>query len=190
MAVKIALLHISSPFITVHQMNRRASTPIPVYLTEGQFAKDPRLELMTRTAINNGQLLGSDQVKDRHFLTPHGEYEFTIPNEWWHFAEASCINADSENYYPYTLNAQGVKVISLRDIEPPKRDKGIAPFKKYKLVPVLLAFHSPECELPPIEVTEIQSSKYKYRVINGYHRYYASVAVGYGNVPVILCVSS
>ncbi len=131
--------------------------PVPIDLTEGQLAQDHRLEFLTCTAINNGQVFWSEQDEPMRFQTPLGDVEFTIPDEWWRFAEASRLSADSESYYPYTLTAQGVQIVALRDIEPPQRDNGIPPFKKYKLVPVLLAFHSPECELPPLEVTVMQA---------------------------------
>jgi len=77
-------------------------------------------------------------------------------------------------------------MVAMSDVEPPRRDPGIEPFKKYKLVPILFAFRSPECALPPICVQSLPTSRsgYRYRVQNGFHRYYASAAVGFPMVPV------
>lgn len=99
------------------------------------------------------------------------------------------MNTFSDNagsYYPYPPSVKGVHIISLLEIKPPQRDSGVLSFRKYKLIPVLLALRSPECALPPIEVTICQEAGYQYFVNNGYHRYYASVAVGYTDVPAIV----
>lgn len=120
------------------------------------------------------------------FQTPRRDIEFTIADEWWSFSEMETFDSGPGTYYPYTRSAKGVQIIELSQVEPPQRTDGVSPFKKYKLVPVLLAFQSPECGLLPIEVCEAHESGYRYRVTNGYHRYYASVAVGYTNLPVIV----
>ena len=119
------------------------------------------------------------------FTTPSGT-SFEIVDDWWQFAEMEGFSPNGGNYYPYATGEKSVQIVPLPLVEPPQRAQAIAPFKKYKLVPVLLAFQSPECALPPIAVVELHSGPYRYRVINGYHRYYASAAVGYANVPVIV----
>lgn len=119
------------------------------------------------------------------FTVPCGDAEFEIPDEWWTFCEAergSCPAA----YYPYRPEVENVQIVGLEQIEPPQRSAGVELFKKYKLVPVLLAFRSPECSLPPVEVVALWQSTYNYRVINGCHRYYASVSVGFTHLPVIM----
>jgi hypothetical protein len=120
------------------------------------------------------------------FQTPRRDIEFVISDEWWSFAEMETFDPGPGGYYPYNPVYPQVKIIDLSEVEPPQRDVSIPPFKKYKLVPVLLAFQSPECEIPPIEVLERRESGYRYRVANGFHRYYASVAVGFTNVPAIV----
>lgn len=57
---------------------------------------------------------------------------------------------------------------------------------KYKLVPVLMAFQSPECYLPPVELEALAGEPYRFRVLNGFHRFYASVVVGYASLPGFL----
>ena len=122
------------------------------------------------------------------FRTPASAIEFDIPDEWWTFAEMSAFSPGGGGYYPYPFQlANSVEVVRLADVEPPRRNDGVPPFKKYKLVPILLAFGSPECALPPVEVEPMPNDGgTKYRVVNGYHRYYASVAAGYTKIPVTI----
>ena len=118
------------------------------------------------------------------FLVPNGNTEFEIPDDWWQFADMSSFKPGPGGYFPYAPNPSGeVRVVALSTVEPPLRASSVPPFKKYKLVPILLAFTSPECAVPPVEV-EPSSGAYSFRVRNGYHRFYASVAVGYYKLPV------
>jgi hypothetical protein len=120
-----------------------------------------------------------------HFATPDATVAFEIPDEWWTFAEMDGFS-DGE-YYPYPVGqADKVQVVPIAEVQPPLRNKGVPPFKKYKMLPVLFAFASPECAMPAVEVTACSEGPYRYRVQNGYHRYYASVAVGFTQLPVTL----
>jgi hypothetical protein len=118
-----------------------------------------------------------------HFRIPLTTTEFEIPDEWWAFAEMNKFTLDGVRHYPASRGSDW-KPVSIDEVEPPKRNGGIEPFKKYKLMPVLFAFQSPECELPPVEVCEASEGPYRFKVRNGYHRYYASLAVGYRKLPV------
>ena len=70
---------------------------------------------------------------------------------------------------------------------PPVRANGVPLLRKYKIVPVLLGYLSPECALPPVEVhLSKQPGPYRFTVYNGYHRFYASIAVGYPYLPAIV----
>lgn len=119
------------------------------------------------------------------FERPNG-IPFEIQDEWWVFAEMDCFTRNGDAY-PHASGCKEVQIVPLVDIEPPTRAHGVPPFKKYKLVPILLAFSSPECALPPVEVcTAAPSGPYRFKVFNGYHRYYASIAVGYTALPVFV----
>jgi len=116
------------------------------------------------------------------FEVPTTAVAFEIPDEWWDFCDMRSFKPQSA-YYPYDPSAESVEVLDLREVEPPRRDAGVVPFKKYKLVPVLLAFTSPECALPPIHAVKTALG---YAVHNGFHRFYASVAVGYKAIPAVV----
>jgi hypothetical protein len=117
------------------------------------------------------------------FQTPGGQ-DFEIPDEWWQFVELDNWSRVGD-FYPYDWRRSDIEVVDAKDIEPPLREVNVQLFKKYKMVPVLFALTSPECCLPPVEVTTAPGLKqYRYAVYNGYHRYYASIAVRYPMLPV------
>ena len=122
-----------------------------------------------------------------HYRVPHSEHTFEIPDEWLAFVSLDNWLRGS-NFYPYdTRLADQIDVLDIDSIEPPQRDPGIEPFRKYKLVPVLFAFTSPECALPPVRVKLLPAGgQYKYRLENGFHRFYASIAVGYRAIAAIV----
>jgi hypothetical protein len=116
--------------------------------------------------------------------------EFEIPDDWWLFAEMNAFNPLGSKHYYYGghKHSAQAQVVDLFSVEPPSRNAG-AMFKKRKPVPVLFALSSDEIGLPPVEVTRLSGSqKYRFRVSDGFHRYYASAAVGYLELPVVISV--
>jgi hypothetical protein len=123
------------------------------------------------------------------FETPRRDLAFEIDDDWWLFAEMDQFSLnDGGGYFPYKAACDAnVEIVLIADIQPPERAPGVASFKKYKLVPVLLAFRSPECSLPPVSVAKnSEGSPYPYRLTNGFHRYFASAAVGYTSIPALI----
>jgi hypothetical protein len=125
---------------------------------------------------------------DNDEIQTPGGVPFEIPDDWWQFAEMNDFHPSAGSYYPYSEPRWGtVQIISLSEIEPLQRSPGTPLFRKYKLVPVLLAFASPECALPPVELNPLGSgSRYRYKVHNGCHRYYGSIATGYRDLPAVV----
>jgi uncharacterized ParB-like nuclease family protein len=89
------------------------------------------------------------------------------------------------DFYPFPSNlVDNVEVVDLRVIRPLVRSVGTNGFRKYKMACVLMAFQDPNGALPPIEIRRIESDpNYSYELIDGFHRYYASIAVGYTKIP-------
>ena len=122
------------------------------------------------------------------FRTPRGDVEFAIDDDWWHFAEMDAFSSRRiGDHFPIPVgSAEHVSVVETFDVQPPARSAGVDSFKKYKLVPLLCALRSPECAIPPISVARNSAGAlYPYRVTNGFHRFYASVAVGYPRIAVV-----
>lgn len=85
----------------------------------------------------------------------------------------------------YICNQDGVCIVDISEIEPRFRAKG---FNKKRLLRILRGFKY-NSELPPIKVvkSERQDSRgYAYRLIDGMHRFYSSVAAGFTHIPVII----
>lgn len=115
--------------------------------------------------------------------SPSVHYE--LPDDWWTFCDLDTWHPRGEFYPSLDLNDDAVQVVPLADIQPMMRtlESGLA-FRKYKLIPVLLRFQSPECLLPAIDLIPVHgAAPYKYRLKNGFHRYLASLAVGYKAIP-------
>jgi len=120
------------------------------------------------------------------FSVSGGDLCFEIPDEWWHFAEMQRFSAQMD-YFPHQPTDKAtIQIIEIDKVQPPRRSSGVVEFKRYKLMPVLFAFASPECALPPIEVVVASPNlPYAFKVKNGFHRFYASCAAGYRYLPVV-----
>src|ERR1035441_1048375 len=111
---------------------------------------------------------------------------YEIPDGWWKFCDLDKWKPTAEFYLAKELNDNDVTVIPLAEIQPITRDLANgSPFRKYKLVPILLRFQSPtEPWLPPIQPEPITGAEpYKYKLTNGFHRFAASFLVGYRSIP-------
>src|SRR5678815_5723634 len=90
------------------------------------------------------------------FPIPGQTDQFDIPDEWWAFTEMASLAPRGGGYYPPPPSAD-FQIVSIGEVEPPKRNGGVPPFKKYKMVPVLFAFRSPEGTLPPVSYTHLRA---------------------------------
>jgi len=76
-------------------------------------------------------------------------------------------------------------VLSLDTIEPPRRDQGIAHFDMRRLRSLADGIVKGEPILP-IEVSvPARSDAYRYRVCNGFHRYYLCNELGFTSIPAV-----
>ncbi len=119
-----------------------------------------------------------------HYRIAHEDIAFEIPDSWWVSAGAQgfvpqgpAFAASSSPEWPTTL-------VPLVDVEAPRRTPGVIGLDEDRTVSVLRAFRS-AAPLPPLEVHQPPEPKRcKFRVRDGYHRYYASVAAGFECLPV------
>lgn len=122
------------------------------------------------------------------FPMPHFPCEFEIPDDW--LSEASALSfAASRPAYRARASAE---VIALTQVEPPPRLVGYPlswrGFDRARFISVLAGMVS-DTEIEPVPVVEMPyvdlgSSPYEFRVRDGVHRFYASVAMGYSHLPV------
>ncbi len=77
-------------------------------------------------------------------------------------------------------------LVPLLQIAPPERkSRRNWLFDEDRLESILTAL----CEavpLPPIELEQLSSGRYRYKVRHGAHRYYASAAAGFSQIPAVI----
>lgn len=87
--------------------------------------------------------------------------------------------------------SEDVKIHPLEKIVPPKRYKDEIWFRNRSEVNALIKAFFESINLPPIEVkfdSYDVAGVEVYKVVNGFHRYYLSVAMGFTHIPV--CVNN
>lgn len=78
-------------------------------------------------------------------------------------------------------------VVHYELIQPPVRNQGVQELVHSRAQSVLLAIKTGNT-LPPIEVEHLPDLPhgYQYRVIDGYHRFYLSLGLGFTHLPVVI----
>jgi len=128
-------------------------------------------------------------VELKWFNFPRGG-TFSLPNEWWIEAGMDRFNR-GENLSYSGRDQLTSKLYPLITIEPPQMGqrllRGYGGFTQDRMVSVLqdIALRR---EIWPIEIIEDASGDYRYRLHNGGHRFYASIAAGFSLIPATLVV--
>jgi hypothetical protein len=125
------------------------------------------------------------------FPMPNFPCDFELPDEWW--AEAGMVG-----FHPTTQayrSRQAACVVPLTQVEPPYRRPDVSKdwrgFDKARMIAVLHGILVGD-EMPAIPLQAISDghefppAPYVYRVRNGVHRFYASVAAGFTRLPAEL----
>jgi hypothetical protein len=110
------------------------------------------------------------------------DLEFEIPSEWWESAGMHNFVPSSECYAvnPTAYSA----IVSVEEIEC-SRANGELWFRNRDSVIEVLRKLRNHIELEPISVwSKEKTGSDKYRVRDGFHRFYLSVAAGYKKMPV------
>ncbi len=130
---------------------------------------------------------------------PNFPCEFEIPDSW--LAEAGMTDfKPSDSAYRWTACSLvphvAVELVPLAVVEPPLRlltvPKDWRGFDHDRLIRILRGFvNGDEIEAVPLFdlslAGEFAPRSYRYRVRNGCHRFYASVAAGFGCLPGAVC---
>jgi hypothetical protein len=122
---------------------------------------------------------------------PNFPCEFEIPDEWWVEAGMTGFAAPGLAY----RSTLGSQPIPLREIEPPHcrhskpRDRN--GFDCARMVHILSSISS-GVALKPVPLVNLpfgdlpSSMNYAYRALDGYHRFYASIAAGFESLPAVV----
>lgn len=119
------------------------------------------------------------------FPFPHFPGEFEVPDEWW--SEAGMYGYARRGS---TYRSPVTAAIALGSIEPPFRTKALDAngFVRIRMVSILKGF-ADDAEILPIDLLvipplgDLSGDPFKYRVVDGFHRFYASIAAGFDFVP-------
>jgi hypothetical protein len=124
------------------------------------------------------------------FAYPRFPAEFEIPDEWWVAAGMDGFNRLSECF----RSTDGAVLVSLTDVEPPSRLQecrlDFRGFDKERLVSILRGIAT-GAEIAPVPLRELPRDEffripYDYQLLDGYHRFHASVAVGFKFLPALV----
>ena len=117
---------------------------------------------------------------------PNFPCDFEIPDAWWIAAGMQEFAPDRPSY----LSTIGARLVPLRDIEPPHCDhvRDWCGFDRNRMLRILDGMKT-GAEMRPVPLLELPvddvpcGKGYAYRALDGYHRFYASIAVGYQFLP-------
>jgi hypothetical protein len=119
---------------------------------------------------------------------PNYPCEFEIPDEWWDAAGMADFAA-SRPAYRSTTEAT---LVPLREIEPPHRDptspRDWCGFDRTRMLRILIGLRQ-GATMRPVPLLELAADDapsrqaYAYRALDGYHRFYASIAAGFKFLP-------
>ena len=115
------------------------------------------------------------------FLVP---VPFEVGDDIWHTTGADRFTplGPSYRFGPYEAGAPlPVELVELNEVRPPVRDAGIVGLHPDRLASILRAMCTGQ-QLPA--VLGQRNSVEPYELVAGYHRFYASVALGYTHLPV------
>ena len=73
-------------------------------------------------------------------------------------------------------------ILDIQEICPPVRNPGVTCFEEDKMLRILKGIAS-NASLPPIQVDCPPQAPLRYRVRDGFHRYYATVLLGFRRIP-------
>jgi hypothetical protein len=116
--------------------------------------------------------------------------EFEIPDSWWNDAGMTTFHPRAPSYH----STPDAIAVARRQIEPPFRNPEVTRdwrgFDRARLVSILTGIVT-DAEIPPVPVIALPSDDYPaapfaYRVCDGFHRFYASVAVAFEMLPVVI----
>jgi len=119
---------------------------------------------------------------------PNFPCEFEIPDEWW--VESGMANFTAQGCAYRT--ADKAQLVPLCDIEPvyskQMKSRDWRGFDCERMIRIFNSFAS-GAELKPVPLLALaysdlpSSTTYSYRALDGFHRFYASIAAGFESLP-------
>ena len=126
------------------------------------------------------------------FRMPNYPCEFGIPNEWW--AEAGMVGFSPSNSASADRSSTAAMLVPLQTILPPPRfptaPKDWHGFERARLVSLLKGIAT-GVEIEPVPLLKLPQDDvwrmpYRYRMRDGFHRFYVSIAAGFKCLPAVI----
>lgn len=126
----------------------------------------------------------------------HGHVNQEIDHEWCTEAGIVGFRPEAQSYPPKVAADldREVELVAIVDVEPLERDLSHGVFNdseelgsaRQRVVQILRGFVSKD-EIPPILIDRLEPPEpYRFRLRNGAHRFYCSVAAGFTHVPAVV----
>jgi hypothetical protein len=109
----------------------------------------------------------------------HDGIPFEVPDAWLAAVGYAPPTGPGDHYRSTRAQA----VIELAALRTPRRDDGVTWFHEDNMCSVLTAMLT-GADLPPIDVARFAADERPVIVRDGFHRYHASIVMGYRRIPV------
>jgi hypothetical protein len=117
---------------------------------------------------------------------------FEIPTPWWEEARMPDFTPRGTAYTPTTTDH--ILFVPICEIRAPSRTRGLTGlsrdgFDAQRMTSILTALFG-DIPLPAVDVTANATGAFRYNLYHGMHRFYASAAVGFSHLPVLVIVDN
>ena len=125
----------------------------------------------------------------------HHQVQYSLPDDWWNEAGISLDQLVGRSYPSGPSRWPNIPVFELAidEIQPLERASTHGVFNDNaefgtaheRVTRILRGFHE-KAQIPPIEVARLATDQpQRYKLIDGAHRLYCSIAVGFTHVPAV-----
>jgi hypothetical protein len=124
----------------------------------------------------------------------HHQFTFDVPHEWWIESGIANFRPPSQAYRVKAQPDRDVYTVRIDDVAPVERRLREGVFRKHPMKPLsakdrvleILRGFAANDEIPPVQVVRLSASeRYRYKLTDGAHRFYLSIAAGFTHVPAV-----
>jgi hypothetical protein len=124
----------------------------------------------------------------------HHQFTFDVPDEWWIESGIAKFRPASEAYRVKAQPDQDIYSVRIDDVAPVERRLSEGLFRNHptklllakdRVLEILRGFAA-NAEIPPVRLVRFSTSeRYRYKLTDGAHRFYLSIAAGFTHVPAV-----
>jgi hypothetical protein len=118
-----------------------------------------------------------------HFVA-HDGIGFDIPDDWLSRSGLLTTARLRDHFAPAPDEHRETRLLDLLTVTSPVRNPGVRWFDEKRMLRILDGIICDQ-PMPPIEVDQPPGNPLPYRVRDGFHRYYVSVAAGLRRIPAV-----